>query len=98
MQVQDVVLIVSQHDQHDQSGREGCSVLHSGGIKVSHEPQPNQLVQQQLALRQLQQHISKQHCLAADDLQQLLVEVCSPCYVSLYCSLYALLLGVPLHM
>lgn len=79
MQIQDVVLIVSQQDQ---SEGEGCSVLHSGGIKVSHEAQPNQLVQQQQALLQLQQHISKQHCLAAADLQQLLVEVGSACFVS----------------
>lgn len=81
VQIQDVVLIVSQHDQ---SGGEGCAVLHSGGIKVSHEPQPGQLVQQQAALRQLQQHISKHHRLAADDLQQLLVEVCSSCYISVH--------------
>ena len=82
MQIQDVVLEVSQHDQ---SGRDGCSILHSGGIKVSREPQLKQLMQQQQqALHQLQQHISKQHCLAANDLQQLLVEVCSSCCMSNY--------------
>ena len=83
MQIQDVVLEVSQHDQ---SGRDGCSILHSGGIKVSREPQSKHLMQQQQqqALHQLQQHISKQHCLAANDLQQLLVKVCSSCCMFQY--------------
>lgn len=75
------MLVVSQQDQ---SGGDGCSILHSGGVKVSQEPQPKQLVQQQQALHQLQQHISKQHCLAADDLRQLLVEVRSSCCISKY--------------
>ena len=79
MQIQDVVLEVSQHDQ---SGGDGCSILHSGRVNVSREPQPNQLVQHQQALHQLQQHISKQHCLTANDLQQLLVKVCSSCCMS----------------
>lgn len=81
MQIQDVVLVVSQHDL---SGGEGCSILHSGGIKVSREPQQNQLVQHQQVLHQLQQHISKQRRLAANDLQQLLVKVCSSCWIPKY--------------
>ena len=77
MQIQDVVLVMGQEDQ---SG--GCSILHSGAIKISREPQPNQLVQQQQqALLRLQQHISSQHCLAASDVEQLLVEVCSSCFL-----------------
>lgn len=85
MQIQDVVLVVSQRDE---SGGDGCSILHSGGIKVSREPQPNQLVQHQQALHQLQQHISNQHCLAANDLHQLLVEVCSSCCILTFRSGY----------
>lgn len=70
MQIPDVVLAVSPVNG------DGCSVLHTGAIKLSREPPANPLMrQQQQSLQQLQQHISKQHCLDAGDLQQLLVQV-----------------------
>lgn len=74
MQIPDLVLVVGALDG------DGCSMLHMGAIKLTHEPQPSEIMQQQQqALQQLQQHILKQHCLDATDLQQLLVQVCSTC-------------------
>ena len=74
MQIPDVVLVVSP------PGGDGCSVLHTGAVKLSRESQTDQLVlEQQQAVQQLQQHISKQHCLEASYLQQLLARVRCSC-------------------
>ena len=63
--------------QHGQPASEGCSIVHTGAIQITHQPEAGQLVQQQHLIQQLQQHCIQQKSLSKEALQELLTQVCS---------------------
>ncbi|KAL0051145.1 hypothetical protein WJX82_002690 [Trebouxia sp. C0006] len=72
VKVEDVVVLMSQHGQ---PASEGCSIVHTGAIQITHEPEAGQLVQQQHLVQQLQQHCIRQKSLSKEALQELLTQV-----------------------
>ncbi|DBA81627.1 TPA: hypothetical protein ACH3X1_007382 [Trebouxia sp. C0004] len=71
IQVEDVVVSLSQHGQ---PASEGCSIVHTGAIQISHQAEAGQPVQQQHLIHQLQQHCIQQKS-SKEALQELLTQV-----------------------
>lgn len=68
--------------QHGEPTAEGCSVLHTGAIQITHDPDSDQLVQQQHLTQRLQHHCVQQKRLSSEDLQELLTQVCCFAFLS----------------